>query len=633
MCGIAGYFDYRGQFLNSSEHLIKEMTQAINHRGPDYQGEWLSEDRRLILGHQRLSIIDLSIEGNQPMLSSSGRYVLVFNGEIYNFKKLKNLLNFKDWRGSSDSEVLLQVIEEKGLNSALPLIEGMFAIALWDKKKNELSLVRDRLGEKPLYYGVHNHTFLFASELKGIKAHPAFCNELDNESASLYFKYGYIPGNKSIYKNISKVLPGEILTFDFSSEHFSTTYNGSYWNLSDSIDEASKINVSDNLSSLTDQLETLLTDVIRDESIADVPLGSFLSGGIDSSLITSILQRESGNRIETFSIGYLNKDYDESNYARSVAKHLKTKHNELILDANDLKNTIPKVPKLFDEPFGDPSSVPTFIVSDFAKTKLKVCLSGDGGDELFGGYTRYIRSQNIWSKINLIPETLRNLTSKAIQYPANLGFKSDYFMKLQRLQLYLKCNSLADIYQLQSQIPDSEINNFLNIKPSNVEVSIPSQLSEFERMLYVDLKTYLPDDILVKVDRSAMAVSLETRAPFLNHKVVEFAFSLPVQFKYHDKLGKVILRKLLERHMPLDLFDRPKMGFGIPIDEWIKSDLRDWALDNLSNNQLQRSGIFKPEIIRKRLEEHIQGTKKWHYFLWKVLMFIEWQNHNQISYK
>ena len=345
------------------------------------------------------------------------------------------------------------------------------------------------------------------------------------------------------------------------------------------------------------------------------------------------MQRESGNRIETFSIGYLNKDYDESSYARSVAKHLKTKHNELILDANDLKNTIPKLPKLFDEPFGDPSSVPTFIVSDFAKTKLKVCLSGDGGDELFGGYSRYIRSQNIWSKINLIPETLRNLTSKAIQYPENLGFNSDYFMKLQRLQLYLKCNSLADIYQLQSQIPDSEINNFLKIKPSNVELSIPSQLSEFERMLYVDLKTYLPDDILVKVDRSAMAVSLETRAPFLNHKVVEFAFNLPVQFKYHDKLGKIILRKLLERHIPLELFDRPKMGFGIPIDDWIKSDLKDWALDNLSINQLQRSGIFKPEIIRKRLEEHIQGKKKWHYFLWKVLMFIEWQNHNQISYK
>ena len=623
MCGISGFYDIEAKYLDESLGLVTKMSDQITHRGPDNQGIWLSDNKKLAFAHQRLSILDLSSEGNQPMHSSSGRYVIAFNGEIYNYVELKKILNLRQWRGTSDTEILLQVIEEKGLYEALKLIEGMFAFVLYDSFSNKLFLVRDRFGEKPLYYAIHNDTLLFASELKALKSHPAFINQTDKEAVSLYFKFGYIPMEKTIYHGVKKVLPSEVIELNLNLGNLQPK-KSVYWNLPNS-DEIEDGNSSHrNLMQTTLELETLLTDVISKEMISDVPLGSFLSGGIDSSLITGILQRLSSSKIDTFSIGYEEKAYNEAPYARKVASHLNTHHNELILTPTDLKILFQNYNLFFDQPFADPSAVPTFLVSQFAKSKLTVCLSGDGGDEFFGGYSRYKRTNDIFNKISKLPFLARKLLASSL-YPF-IQFTNR--SKMERFIEYLKCETLVDCYKLQNQIPNTELKNSIKYLPDDLAIEYPKNLIDFEKILFSDIKTYLPDDILTKVDSTAMKVSLETRAPFLHHKVAEFAFNLPLNHKFNGAEGKIILKNLLLNYIPEELFQRPKMGFGIPIDKWIREDLRDWAGDLLTKENIESSGFLSSKPILKQFAEHSSGKKEWHYHLWRVLMFLEWQNHN-----
>ena len=626
MCGIAGFFDFRGQFSETVNEIIEGMSQVIQHRGPDHQGLWISQDKRLAMGHRRLSILDLTSEGNQPMVSHSGRYVIVFNGEIYNFKSLRDQLKNKNLRGSSDTEILLQTIEEKGLNHTLQSLEGMFAFALLDKENNKLFLVRDRLGEKPLYFAIHDGILIFASELKSLKYHPGFRKELDTRSAALYFQYGYVPGSNSIYKGVSKILPGELIEFSLSGSLESK--NRIYWDLS--LPRGDGENTSDfyNLLTATDELEELLLDVLSKESISDVSLGSFLSGGIDSSLITALLQKVSSSAVETFSIGYEEDSHNEAPYASKIATHLGTKHNELILSARDLIDTIPSLQSLFDEPFGDSSSVPTYLVSKFAKTKLTVCLSGDGGDELFGGYSRYQRANTLWGSINSFPYPLRRLTNMPFNLLSKYETNSELYQKFIKALEYLNCNSLEECYELQLKFTNTEMGYFTNISEINSSIPNFQELNLYKNMLYRDLKLYLPDDILTKVDRAAMSNSLETRAPFLHHKVVEFASDLPMKMKTDGITGKIILRELLSRYIPRELFERPKMGFGIPINHWLRNDLKGWATDLLNKENLERSGLLKSHLIQRRLKEHLEGKRNWDYFLWRILMFIDWQEIN-----
>lgn len=626
MCGIAGFFDFRGQFSETVNEIIEGMSQVIQHRGPDHQGLWISQDKRLAMGHRRLSILDLTSEGNQPMVSHSGRYVIVFNGEIYNFKSLRDQLKNKNLRGSSDTEILLQTIEEKGLNHTLQSLEGMFAFALLDKENNKLFLVRDRLGEKPLYFAIHDGILIFASELKSLKYHPGFRKELDTRSAALYFQYGYVPGSNSIYKGVSKILPGELIEFSLSGSLESK--NRIYWDLS--LPRGDGENKSDfyNLLTATDELEELLLDVLSKESISDVSLGSFLSGGIDSSLITALLQKVSSSAVETFSIGYEEDSHNEAPYASKIATHLGTKHNELILSPRDLIDTIPSLQSLFDEPFGDSSSVPTYLVSKFAKTKLTVCLSGDGGDELFGGYSRYQRANTLWGSINSFPYPLRRLTNMPFNLLSKYETNSELYQKFIKALEYLNCNSLEECYELQLKFTNTEMGYFTNISEINSSIPNFQELNLYKNMLYRDLKLYLPDDILTKVDRAAMSNSLETRAPFLHHKVVEFASDLPMEMKTDGITGKIILRELLSRYIPRELFERPKMGFGIPINHWLRNDLKGWATDLLNKENLERSGLLKSHLIQRRLKEHLEGKRNWDYFLWRILMFIDWQEIN-----
>jgi len=628
MCGITGYYDPSGVYVNSSKNIVSAMSLAIKHRGPDNMGFWLSEDKRLALAHQRLSIIDLSIEGNQPMTSPSGRYVIIFNGEIYNHQEIKSLLNNNNWRGSSDTEILLAAIEAWGISETIEKCNGMFAIILWDRDLNQLTMIRDRLGEKPLYYGWNKNVLLFASELKSFKHHPAFNGEMDSDAIGLYFQYGYIPGTKSIYKSINKILPGTMVQFNLDTTEKVSEEVTEYWTLKNSTYSHQLVeNIYENRDPV-DDLEELLLQVISQQSIADVQLGSFLSGGVDSSLITALLQKQTNTRVKTFSIGFSEKKYDESAYASKVAEHLNTDHNELILNSEDLKNVIPNLPELFDEPFSDPSAVPTLLVSKFAKTGVTVCLSGDGGDELFGGYSRYHRTHNIWSKISRIPNEIRDSFSLMMQPIDALYKERDLFHKWQRLSSYLKCDSLLDCYKLQTQNSQTELKKILNLDFNIFNNETNKPFKNYEEMMYLDAITYLPGDILVKVDRSAMSVSLETRAPFLNHDVVEFAFNLPEKYKINKRDSKIILNQLLSRYVPIELFKRPKMGFGMPIDIWMRDDLREWTEDTLSTSNIKKIGIFNEKLVRKRLNEHLSGKSDWHIFLWRVLMFIEWhQKH------
>ncbi len=652
MCGFCGYLQLKPSSL--STEVITSMTDRIQHRGPNDQGYWQDDQGWVSLGHRRLSIIDLSPEGHQPMLSASGRFVLTYNGEIYNFKEIKKELEkgglAPEWRGHSDTEVLLAAINAWGVKGALKKSVGMFAFALWDKQERTLILARDRMGEKPLYYGWQNGVFLFGSELKSLKAHPQFQGEIDRNVLSLYMRHNYIPAPWSIYKNIRKLLPGALITIPIESDQFKNKTlpePESYWSLKEVAEQGVADPFSGTEQEAIQQLDQLLKQSVAGQMLSDVPLGTFLSGGYDSSLVVALMQAQSEKRVKTFSIGFNEKDYNEAQYAKAVASHLGTDHTELYVTSDQAMAVIPKLSTLYDEPFSDSSQIPTFLVSQMARQHVTVSLSGDGGDELFGGYNRYFLGTKLWQRLKPFPEWSRHLAANLITSvsPSSWDKLSSLFDRILPAEVRAgrtgdKLHKLASVFSLSGQDdlylrllshwddPESVV---INSKEPGSVVNQSLQLEDFiHRMMCIDATSYLPDDILTKVDRAAMGVSLETRIPLLDHRVVEYAWQLPLSMKVRDGNGKWILRQVLYNYVPPSLLDRPKMGFGVPIDAWLRGPLREWAEELLAENRLKNEGYFNPAPIREKWDEHLSGKRNWQYHLWDVLMFQQWLEQAEV---
>ena len=650
MCGIAGIFGQSSDGL--LEGQVNKMIMSLVHRGPDDSGIWINKDNTLALGHRRLTIIDLSKAGHQPMQSSCGTFVMSFNGEIYNHRELRRELNSQytsiRWKGTSDTETILEGFSHWGINKTVEKMVGMFALAVWDNSKEKLYLTRDRIGEKPLYFGWSQGKFIFGSELKAIKNSPGFRQEIDRDSLCLFLRHCYVPSPRSIYKDIYKLQPGYILDLSLK-DTLNAPKQGyllenlnlrQYWSYKDKVEEGLGNLIKEEKESLK-LLEETLRDSIELQSIADVPLGCFLSGGIDSSLIVSLMQTNSEVPIHSYSIGFKESDYDEAIYAKEIAKHLGTKHTELYVSANDALEVVPKLPQLYDEPFADSSQIPTHLVSKMARDHVKVALSGDAGDELFGGYNRHVKAPFLWQIMSSCPKNLRSSLSKIITlFPSSFlnqlgkvipgSYKTSFLgHKLHRFAERLNSvNNEDDLYFSfisEWTNPEQIVLNSKEPKSFLHEKNLWPKMNSFqERMMFLDSMTYLPDDILVKVDRASMGVSLETRAPFLDHRVVELAARIPIEQKINNGKGKQILRKILYQYVPRELIERPKQGFGIPLGDWLRGPLKDWAEDMLNQDKLENEGFFSPSIVRKTWREHLKGKRNWEHKIWNLLMFQSW---------
>lgn len=619
------------------------MTDAIRHRGPDDEGAWYSAEHGVALGFRRLAILDLSPTGHQPMLSPDSRYVIVFNGEIYNFGSLREelLAEGHTFRGTSDTEVMLAAIYHWGLTAAVQRFNGMFAFALWDVQTRTLHLVRDRLGVKPLYYGWLGKALVFASELKSLRAYPAFRQEIDRNALALFLRYSYIPAPFTIYQGIYKLEPGHILTVKPGAD-VGDERKESYWSARAAVENGIAHPFPGDAQEALEALDSLLTRSVRLRMIADVPLGAFLSGGVDSSTIVSLMQKQSRLPVRTFTIGFHEAGYNEARYASAVAKHLGTDHTELYVTPDQARAVIPRLPTLYDEPFADVSQIPTFLVSELARRHVTVILSGDGGDELFGGYNRYLWSMRIWNMVGWAPLSLRRMAARGLSFlnpvrwgkilaPTGLPNPSD---KIHKLAEVIRTSAREGIYlDLVShwKYPDQVVIGGQEPLTALTDSARWVNTATFaERMMSLDLITYLPDDILAKVDRASMGVSLEARTPYIDdHEVVEFAWKLPIGWKIRGGQSKWILRQLLYRYVPLGLIKRPKMGFSVPIDAWLCGPLRQWGEELLEERRLRREGFFHPAPIRQRWKEHLSGVRNWQYCLWNVLMFQAWLEAQQ----
>jgi len=618
------------------------MADRIRHRGPDDDGVWCDAETGYAVAHRRLAILDLSAAGHQPMHSADGRWVLAYNGEIYNHLELRKQLQEEraaiEWRGHSDTETLLGCISAWGVEAALKRSIGMFALALWDRAERKLWLARDRAGEKPLYYGWQRGTFLFGSELKALRGHPAFNAEVDRGALALLLRDNYIVEPHSIYAGIFKLSPGTLLCVQ--SDQRKATLS-TWWSMTESAERGQAETFAGSEDEALSALERHLGAAVRSQMASDVPLGALLSGGIDSSTVVALMRASGTQRVSTFTIGFGEREYDESAHARAVARHLGTEHTELQLSGADALALVPQMPMMFDEPFADPSQLPTHLVMKLARSHVTVALSGDAGDELFGGYKRYIRGPLAWKRMGRIPAPLRRalgamLTALPITTVNRLG---------RSLARHTGTDLLGDeAHKLGLQLQNVRCIDDLHVmlvsqwlRPEEMIVggsTAPNLLDERERwpalgdpvarMMALDASTYLPGDILTKVDRASMAVSLETRAPFLDANVIAFAASLPMQMKLRDGQGKWLLRRLLYRHIPRELVDRPKMGFSIPLDTWLRGPLRDWAETLLSKERLLREGYFHPARIRTAWRQHLAGETSMGSRLWSVLMFQAW---------
>lgn len=657
MCGLVGFFgSAHPEGLFSNEVLLKRMADTIVSRGPDDAGYWLDTDCGVGLGHRRLSILDLSPAGHQPMICPTGRYIIAFNGEIYNHLELRGELAkigagravAAGWRGRSDTETLLAGFAIWGIRATVERCIGMFAFAVWDRKERLLTLGRDRIGEKPLYYGWQGlgekACFLFGSELKALKAHPAFAAEINRDALCLLMRFNYIPAPHSIYRGIHKLQPGCLLSISLGRRE---PVIDAYWSLAKVAVAGIQSPITGTADAMVNDLEFLLKSAVRQQMVADVPLGAFLSGGIDSSTVVSLMQAQSERPIKTFTIGFREEGYNEAVHANAVARYLGTEHTELYVTPEQAMEVILRLPGLYCEPFADSSQIPTFLVSQLARQHVSVSLSGDGGDELFCGYRRYQMTAKLWRKLAAVPLPLRKLAATGL---TRISPESWNELAVALVSLIPRSAMVANVGDklhkgagvLASQSVDAlflglishwhdpasvVINGYEPFTLLNGNAPALDGLDDVQRMMALDMLTYLPDDILSKVDRAAMGVSLETRVPFLDHRVVEYAWNLPQSMKLRDGQTKWALRQVLYRHIPRTLIERPKMGFGVPIDHWLRGSLRDWAETLLSESRLRSEGFFHSEPIRRKWAEHLSGKRNWQHHLWNVLMFQAWLEH------
>jgi asparagine synthase (glutamine-hydrolysing) len=657
MCGFVGFWgDSKNSPPNRADGILRGMADAIANRGPDDSGYWNDASQSIGLGHRRLAIVDLSAAGHQPMVSPTDRYVIAFNGEIYNHMALRQELecqrtslnaysNAIAWRGHSDTETLLAGFDTWGIEQTVKKCIGMFAFAVWDKHSHTLTLGRDRLGEKPVYYGWQEHNgrrvFLFGSVLKALKQHPSFSAPIDRDALCLLMRHNYIPAPYSIYQDINKLEAGCLLTV---SGNQTTPEITRYWSAS----QVAELGIAGGFSGTSEQavneLEMLLKDSVKQQMMADVPLGALLSGGVDSSAVVALMQAQSSRPVNTFTIGFNEEGYNEAVHAKAVAQHLGTDHHELYVTPEQAMEVIPKLPDIYCEPFSDSSQIPTFLVSQLARKHVTVALSGDAGDELFCGYNRYVLADKLWGRLSSAPLAARRIAARGIRllsperwnalasplravlprslHQANLG------SKLHKAASVLTSSDADQLYLgLVSHWNDPSRIVIRGTEPPTLLTGHAPKLNgldDIERMMALDTLTYLPDDILVKVDRAAMGVSLEGRVPFLDHRVVEFAWKLPQSMKLRDGVSKWVLREVLYRHVPRALIERPKMGFGVPIGDWLRGPLRDWAEELLDETRLQREGYFHAAPVRQKWTEHLDGKGNWQYHLWTILMFQAW---------
>lgn len=654
MCGITGFWSAETADTSASAGIAWRMADTLRNRGPDDGGVWLDHAHNLALGHRRLSILDLSPAGHQPMHSACERYVIAFNGEIYNHRDLRSQLTDegKDppWCGHADTETLLACFAAWGIEKTLQACVGMFAIALWDRRDRRLTLARDRMGEKPLYYGWQGDTLLFGSELKALKAHPAFRGAVDRNALTLLLRHNCIPAPYSIYQGIAKLLPGHFINIPLhGSSSARAAQPQAYWRLNDAVQRGLADPFSGSPDEAVDLLHSRLSASIGEQMLADVPLGAFLSGGTDSSTIAALMQAQSHQPIRTFTIGFDEGGYDEAAHAKAVARHLGTEHTELYVHPADALAVIPRLPTMYCEPFSDSSQIPTFLVSQMARQHVTVALSGDGGDELFGGYNRYLSARKVWSRMQRLPLFARHAAAGMLRAlpPATWDrlFALAKPLLPKRLHLAIpgdKAQKLADVlalsdeqaffHQLTSHWKDPA-SIVIGAREPQTQLTTPAawpHSDSFEHwMMAMDTQTYMTDDILVKVDRAAMATSLETRVPMLDHRVVELAWRMPLDLKIRQGQGKWLLRQVLYRHIPQQLIERPKQGFSIPLDSWLRGPLRDWAEHLLNEGRLRQEGYFHPAPIRQMWTEHLSGRRNWQHHLWDVLMFQAWLAENQ----
>lgn len=630
MCGITGFIATERFHKAEMADICGRMMIQIQHRGPDSEGLWLDPEQGIALGHRRLSIQDLSHSGHQPMQSRCGRFVVVFNGEIYNHLDIRQ--RFKSlghiWRGHSDTETIVESISLWGIPRTLELCVGMFALAVWDRHLQTLTLARDRFGEKPLYYSQFDNTFLFASELKALRVYPGFRSDICSQALSNYFSKGFIPAPLSIHKGVYKLPPGTWLSFKASTG--STQGPHAYWRIDQTAPTEDTTTLPENSVAA---IEQLLRNAVKQQLIGDVPLGAFLSGGIDSTLITAIMQDLSPNPIKTFTIGFKQSQYDEAGQAKRIARHLGTDHTELYLEEADLLSIIPTIAHIYDEPFADASQVPTALMCRLAKQHVTVALTGDGADELFGGYRRYTDGPIIWNMVSPLHPALRRSISKAIcalppglinSLPSRIA---DLAEKTQKIGRLLTTSSYDELYE---QITTHQHNREELVLDAAGRLASPSISNESishslaQHLMSLDICQYLPGDILVKVDRAAMSVGLETRSPFLDHRIAQAAWRLPLSDKIQGRQGKMVLRRILDNYIPPKLISKSKKGFTPPVGEWLRGPLRGWSEDLLNQGSLHAHGLLDTQIIRRRWEEHLSGKRNWTYQLWDVLIFQSW---------
>ncbi len=648
MCGLAGIFDLsRSHRRDELEDRVSRMAKALAHRGPDDSGSWVDEDAGIAFGHRRLAILDTGPMGHQPMVSADRRYVIVYNGEIYNFQELRRELATDggaeaSFRGHCDTEVLIEACAAWGVEATVGRLIGMFAFALWDRKERRLTLVRDRMGIKPLYWHQAGDRFAFASELKALHALPGFNATIDPCALASYLRHAYVPAPLSIYHGVSKLKPGHILEIDATG----AVRQAPYWSLRAIATDAAQNGGDTDIEAAADALEPLLGDAIARRMIADVPLGAFLSGGIDSSVVVALMQAQSTRPVKTFTIGFHEQRYDEARHAKAVAAHLGTDHTELYVEPSHAMELVPRIADWYDEPFADPSQIPTFLVAEMTRRHVTVALTGDGGDELFAGYNRYYWANALWHRTGWAPMALRRGLGRAL-----CALSPEAWDRLGNLvpevwrprQAGDKIHKLAGIMALDSQ--DAIYRRLVSFwhRPEDVMVGYEGQpggnggeiwdpalardIPNFtQRMQYLDAVTYLPDDILTKVDRATMAVGLEGRVPLLDHRVVEHVWRLPMALKLRGSTTKRVLRHILYRHVPKDLVTRPKMGFAMPVDQWLRGPLRDWAEALLAPAKLEDGGLLDSTQIRRKWDQHLSGTRNWQYELWIILMFQAWRD-------